>query len=443
MGGGLKMARGTYRSQSHFLSILIGAIVGVNMFSTTHARAQEVLPLPGAPYSAGAVTRPGATLAVIGGIEGSGADTAAAASQALKTLATRLTEVGLNKDDVVRVRAALAPGAAADFAGWNTAWSGFFSGGRLPARVTVGASALPGTARVVLDVVAVFPAARGYPAAVDRARPTLNPNIRLAGPMSNPTAVVSTGAGMFFSSGVLPARDNLTDPESMEQHIRGAMNSLTTSLGAHGLQWADTFFVRVLPTPQPNRPTVDFAGWTPVLAALNQKAGGLAPAWSMWAAPGFGATGRYVEIEVWAVPQAPHPAFQTLDATSQNRLLRMTGTPTGMISSGALVAPHAELIFLSGVVAPDGTGRDDEGRAVLSLMSERLKTMGASMADVAELRVYRVEGEAGFNAAYASHFNNAESNPHRPVRTNYLVASLPGGRAVEVEAIIVRPPTGF
>jgi enamine deaminase RidA (YjgF/YER057c/UK114 family) len=114
-----------------------------------------------------------------------------------------------------------------------------------------------------------------------------------------------------------------------------------------------------------------------------------------------------------------------------------------MISSGALVAPNAELIFLSGVVAPEGTGPDDEGRAVLALMSERLKVMGASMADVAELRVYRVEGEAGFNAAYASYFNNAESNPHRPVRTNYLVASLPGGRAVEVEAIVVRPPTGF
>jgi enamine deaminase RidA (YjgF/YER057c/UK114 family) len=428
----------------YFSSLLIGAVVSAMLVSTSiRVQAQEVFPLPGAPYSAGVTSPAGATLAVIGGIEGAGADTAAAASQALATLAKRLAEVGLTKEHVLRVRAALAPGGAADFTGWNTAWSGFFGGPRLPARVTVGASALPGTARIVLDVVAAFPASRGYPANADGVRGTLNPNIRLAGPTSNPTAIVSTGAGVFLSSGVLPARDNLTDPESMEQHIRGAMNSLTTSLGTHGLQWADTFFVRVLPTPQPNRPAVDFAGWSPVFSALNDKTSGHAPAWTMWAAPGFGAGGRYVEIEVWAVPQAPHPAFQSFDATAQNRLLRMTGTPTGMISSGALVAPNAQLIFLSGVVAPEGTAREDEGMAVLGLMKERLAAMGATMADVAELRVYRVEGEAGFNAAYASYFNNAESNPHRPVRTNYLVASLPAGRSVEVEAIIVRPPTGF
>ena len=221
------------------------------------------------------------------------------------------------------------------------------------------------------------------------------------------------------------------------------MNSLTTSLGNHGLQWSDAFFVRVLPTPQPARSGVDFAGWTPVFASLGQKTLGLAPAWTMWAAPGFGATGRYVEMEVWAVPQAPHPAFQTLDATAPNRLLRMSGAPTGQISSGALIAPHAELIFLSGIIAPEGTAPGDEGKAVLTLMSERLKAMGASMADVAELRVYRLATENGFNTAYGGSFNNAEVNPHKPVRTNYAVESLPAGRLVEIEAIVVRPKTGF
>lgn len=425
-------------------SILLIVFCGVSLpFTPTRVDAQELFPVAGAPYSAGVTTPSGSTLAVIGGLEGVGADTATAASQALATLSTRLAEVGLTKDNVVRVRAALTPGEAADFAGWNTAWSGFFSSSHLPARTTVGASALPGTARIVLDVVAAFPAGRGFPAAVDGTRPTLNPNIRLAGPAANPTAIVSTGAGLFLSSGVLPTRTTLADPESMEQHIRGAMNSLTSSLGAHGLQWFDAFFVRALPTPQPDRTGVDFAGWPPVFAALEEKTGGHAPAWTMWAAPGFSSGGRYVELEVWAVPQAPHPAFETLDPEAKNRLLRMTGTPTGMISSGALIAPNAELILLSGVVAPAGTARDDEGTAALALMSERLAAMGASMADVAELRVYRVEGENGFNTAYGAYFNNAESNPHRPVRTNYLVASLPGGRSVEVEAIIVRPPTAF
>ena len=134
-------------------------------------------------------------------------------------------------------------------------------------------------------------------------------------------------------------------------------------------------------------------GWTPVFASLGRKTQGLAPAWTMWAAPGFGATGRYVEMEVWAVPQAPHPAFQALDAAAPNRLLRMSGTPTGQISSGALVAPYAELLFLSGIVAPEGTAPEDEGRTVLTLMNERLKAMNATMADVAELRVYRVAAE--------------------------------------------------
>lgn len=424
-------------------SVVAAALVVAVASVAAPARAQVVVPLDGAPYASAVTAAAGSTLAVFGGVEGSGADTAAAASAALAAMAKRLAQVGLDKDDVVRVRAAIAPGGAEDFTGWNTAWSSFFGNGRRPARVTVGASALPGSARIVLDVVAAFPADRGYPAAVDGARPTSNPNIRLAGPTANPTSIVSTGAGVFFSSGVLPARDGLADPESMEQHIRGAMNSLTSSLGAHGLQWADTFFVRVLPTPQPNRPAVDFAGWEPVLASLRERTQGNAPAWTLWAAPGFGATGRYVEIEVWAVPQAPHAAFQAFDPKAQNPLLRMTGTPTGQISSGALVAPGAELIFLSGVIAPDGTARDDEGKAALALMSERLTAMGASMADVAELRVYRVEGETTFNAAYGSYFNNAETNPHRPVRTNYLVGSLPGGRSVELEAIVVRQPGRF
>jgi enamine deaminase RidA (YjgF/YER057c/UK114 family) len=433
-----------FRSVRPVLFSIVGvSVLGASLSLATGASAQTVFPLAGAPYAAGAAAASGSTLAVMGGIEGAGADTAAAGAAALKAMETRLTQVGLTRAHVLRVRAALAPGAPADFTGWNTAWTAAFPGPRTPARVTVGASALPGTARVVLDVVAAFPADRGYPATVTGARATPNPNVRLAGPASNPTSIVWTGAGMFLSSGVLPNRESLADPESMEQHIRGGMNSLTTSLANHGLQWSDAFFVRVLPTPQPNRTGVDFAGWTPVFASLSKKTLDLAPAWTMWAAPGFGATGRYVEMEVWAVPQAPHAVFQAFDAKAQNPYLKMSGNPTGQISSGALIAPYAELIFLSGIVAPEGTAPGDEGKAVLTLMSERLKAMGASMADVAELRVYRVPTENGFNTAYGGSFNNAEVNPHKPVRTNYAVESLPAGRLVEIEAIVVKPPTGF
>jgi 2-iminobutanoate/2-iminopropanoate deaminase len=407
------------------------------------ANAQVVFPLPGSPYSAGVMAPSGSTLAVIGGVQGTGADMQSASADALNRMEARLAEVGLDRNSVLRVRAGLAPGDGSEFDGWNAAWSRFFSGGHLPARTTVGSSGLPGNARIILDVVAVFPPDRGYPARVDGARQTLNPQIRSIGPVDNPTTIVSTQAGLFLSSGILPNRGGLSDPESMEQHMRGAMNALTGVLAQHGLQWYDVFFVRSLPTPQPNRSTVDFDGWRPVLADLKALAGGHAPAWTEWSAPGFGtgANGRYVEIEVWAVPQAPHPAFQVIDLGMQNPLLRMTGEG-GAIAGGALIAPNAELVFVSGVVAPAGTAPGDEGEAAMNLLAERLSAMGATMADVAELRVYRVQGEAGFNAAYSARFNNAES-PHRPVRTNYVVGSLPGGRTVEVEALVVRQPKRF
>jgi enamine deaminase RidA (YjgF/YER057c/UK114 family) len=126
----------------------------------------------------------------------------------------------------------------------------------------------------------------------------------------------------------------------------------------------------------------------------------------------------------------------------------MSGSPTSAIASGATIAPNAELIWISGVVAPDGTPPDDEAAAALGVMKERLAAMGVSMADVAELRVYRVADDGGdelssaWNDAYGAEFNT-EQNPHKPVRTNYLVESLPGGRHVEVEAIIVRSPGVF
>ena len=104
---------------------------------------------------------------------------------------------------------------------------------------------------------------------------------------------------------------------------------------------------------------------------------------------------------------------------------------------------NAELVWLSGVVAPDGTSPEEEAAATLGRMKERMAEMDISMSDVAELRVYRVamgtdgdELAAAWNEVYGAEWNNAENNPHKPVRTNYLVDSLPGGRHVEVEAIV-------
>ena len=191
------------------------------------SEAQQAYPIQGAPYSAAVVSPPGATLAVLGGVSGDQDDLEAAGATALGHVAARLSELGLDRGQILRVRAALAPGA--DFAAWNRAWTTFFAGVIPPARTTVYSSGLPGGASVVLDAVAMFPIESGPLTPIDGARTTLNPNLRLAGPAANPTAIVSTGSGLFLSSGALPGR-NLTDPTSLEAHIRSSMNSLGRTL---------------------------------------------------------------------------------------------------------------------------------------------------------------------------------------------------------------------
>lgn len=396
--------------------------------------------LPTPIYAETTISDAGSTLVVMGGITGTGSSYLAAGTDALDTVEARLAEVGLGSDAILRVRAALAPGDGAEFAEWNEAWEAHFSSGAAPARTTVGSSGLPDGALVVLDVVAAFPAGDVPSAGATGWTPTANPHIRLAGGGVNPTAIVSTGTGVFLSSGVLPSRGALDDPDSMEQQIGSVIGRLGNSLAEHGLTWADAFFVRVLPTPQPGLDEPDFGGWEPMRAMMTELAGGTAVPWSLWAAPGFSANGNFVEIEVWATWPEAFPA--AADGVDLNAPLRMSGGPTGQIASAASVLPESDLVWVSGVIAPEGTDPEEEGMAALDLLQERLAAVGATMAGVAELRVYRVPGESGFNAAYSTHFNNPELNPHRPARTNYLVESLPMGRTVMVEAVVARGSGG-
>jgi len=436
------MRIGFRRSQTEAWCVVLGFAV-----CSIEAAAQQAYPAPGASYSAAVVSPPGATLAVLGGISGEQTDLEAAAATALGRLAARLHELGLDRGQILRVRAALAPGG--DFAAWNRGWTTFFAGVTPPARTTVYSSGLPGGASVVLDAVAMFPAGSGPLTTIQGTRTTLNPNLRLAGPAANPTAIVSTGSGLFLSSGALPGR-NLDDPTSLEAHIRSSMNSLGRTLAGQGLQWHDAFFVRLMPTPQPDRSAPDFAAWSPVYETLDQLTGGHAPPYTMWAAPGFGSTGRFSEIEVWAVPPSPPAVFSMPDESAQNPLLRMSGSARSFIASGATIAPNAALAWLSGIVAPAGTAPEEEAAAAVTIMKGRVSALGATLADVAELRVYRVaagtdgdELASAWNEVYGAEWNNEATNPHKPVRTNYLVGSLPGGRHVEVEAIIVLPPGQF
>ena len=427
---------------------MLGLVAGVSLaWVTGYAEGQRVLPAAGAPYSAAVVSPAGATLAVFGGVAGVGADGETASAAALAELSSRLDALGLDSGHVIRIRAALASGV--DFGGWNRAWQNVFAEGSPPARTTLYSSGLPDNASVVLDAVAVFPDERGYPVSVVGSRPTLNPNLRLTGARKNPTAIVGTRSGLFLTSGALPNRD-LDDPSSLESHIRSSLNNLGQTLSSQGLRWHDMFFLRIMPTPQPDRPTIDFDAWAPVYESLGELTSGHATPYTLWGAPGFGASDRYSEIEVWAVPPSSSPVFSDIGDTAPNPLLRMSGSPRSFISSGAMIAPNAELAWLSGVVAPVGTAPAEESAVAVSILKQRVAALGATLADVAELRVYRVaagtdgdELAAAWNDVYGAEWNNAENNPHKPVRTNYLVEDLPGGRHVEVEAIVVLPSKGF
>jgi len=406
------------------------------------AEVGESEPAPAAIYADGVVSSAGATLAILGAVSGEGPGYMQAGLEALEAAEARLAEVGLDRGAILKVRAALAPGDGTEFGAWNEAWTDFFPAGEAPARTTVGSSGLPGEALVILDVVAQLPEGSSFPGASEAMRATANPNILLAGPSEHPMAIVSTVNGLFMSAGVLPSRGTLENPDLMEEQIRSVISRLGGSLEDHGLDWGDAFFLRVLPTPQPGLEEPDFAGWYPVEETMTELSGGTPIPYSMWAAPGFSANGNFVEIEVWATwPMEFPPPLE--EAISVEPLLRMSGSPTGQIASGASIAPEAELVWLSGVIAPEGTAPEDEGMAALDEMKDRLEAMGASMAGVAELRVYRVPGESGFGAGYSAHFNNPEVNPHRPARTNYLVESLPAGRSVMVEAVVVRSPEGM
>jgi enamine deaminase RidA (YjgF/YER057c/UK114 family) len=100
--------------------------------------------------------------------------------------------------------------------------------------------------------------------------------------------------------------------------------------------------------------------------------------------------------------------------------------------------PKEEQIFLSGIIAPEGTAARREAGAAMTLLRQRLTRMGARMDQVVGLQVYRTASERGFEDAY----NEAANNRRDPLGIGprvHVVESLPGGRTIEIEATVVRP----
>jgi reactive intermediate/imine deaminase len=83
---------------------------------------------------------------------------AAQTSRVMENLALVLRGTGLDLSHVVQVRAYLSA-FDRDYAAFNETYRGFFPGGRLPARTTIGVTALAVGALVEIDCIARRPGA--------------------------------------------------------------------------------------------------------------------------------------------------------------------------------------------------------------------------------------------------------------------------------------------
>jgi 2-iminobutanoate/2-iminopropanoate deaminase len=126
--------------------------------------------------------------------------------------------------------------------------------------------------------------------------------------------------------------------------------------------------------------------------------------------------------------------------------------PKGIISQGPytpaveVVSGDAKTLYVSGqgtydpAVGEKYLGDDIERQARLSLanLEAVLAGCGYSLGDLVKVTVFAVKSEdlADINKAYKEKFVDVQ---HLPARSTVIVAGLPGGMSVEIEAIAVRP----
>ena len=443
------------------LAILGLAVVGA---TSVHAdTAFATYAVPGARYSAGALSQPGAPIyfssGTTAGPEASG-DMKAQASTVMQKLAENLTQAGLSIEDVAFVRGYLAPGAdgKVDYAGWNAAWDEFFAKRAQPtkpARTTVGVPLLSRPATLIEIEFVCLPARGGKLFATSDALklPVNNASLKPYGTKENRIYTgmgVVAGSTMYWTAGtVAPVQNDKLPPTDreyrgdMKTQARNTLTKLKENLAVVGLSFNDVVFMRAFLAPDTVKGnTFDYDGWNAAYGEFFNSAGNPhKPARTTVTTPSFGAPGLMIEVEVIAAfPKRP----ALFDAKSVHPKLKTYGEPDAMIASGIAVDAPASFFFSSGAVPSVKGDLKTQATSALEALQAQLTRAGMKFSDVVFLRAYVVPGadgtfdRAGWTAAYSQYFNNKDQ-PHKPARTTIPVHSLPNPDwQIEIDAVATK-----
>lgn len=148
--------------------------------------------------------------------------------------------------------------------------------------------------------------------------------------------------------------------------------------------------------------------------------------------------------------------FVSLPSLAQS--VEFYGTPSSIISSGAIIPEGKKMLWTSGATGgvADSTAQDgtrarfgDTKTQALSILATFQKTLlekGLSMKNVLMLRVYLTPDKAtgqhdykGWNEAYSQYFGTA-TNPTKPIRSTIGIAGLANtDKFIEIEIVAVYP----
>jgi enamine deaminase RidA (YjgF/YER057c/UK114 family) len=336
----------------------------------------------------------------------------------LKRLERNLKQAGIGLDQIVFVRAYLAPGpnGAVDYAGWEHASRGFFNNTRSRPTTTTVAVPFLGQAGSLIELEC----------AVATRDPLQDDGIYWTAGMTAP--VIKTDA---------PPDENRGD---MLTQSRNTLARLKDNLAEAGLTLSDIVLVRAF-LGADKQGKFDFDGWDSAYDEFfkNENHSNKPPRTTV-TTPAFASRGALIEIEFVAA-FAKGPAFFSAQASSK---IRDFGEPTAMISSGVAVKAGSAL-YISGAAVP-GVEGDMKTQALSALESlrSRLAEAGAGFKDVVFLRAYvpSTDGKfdlAGWQDAYATFFNTPQQ-PHKSARTTIAVQALPNPAwKIAIDAIAVVP----
>lgn len=150
--------------------------------------------------------------------------------------------------------------------------------------------------------------------------------------------------------------------------------------------------------------------------------------------------------------------FFLLCLGSEAQTVEFYGSPSSIISSGAIIPEGKKMLWTSGSTGgvADSTAQEGErarygdtktqALSILANFQKVLQEKGLSMKDVLMLRVYLTPDKAsgehdykGWNEAYSQYFGTA-TNPTKPIRSTIGIAGLANtNKFIEIELVAVYP----